>query len=209
MVDNIPMPLIKAVIFDFGGVLIDWNPHNLYNAYFPNQPHAIDEFLEEIDFYAWNAKQDQGRSFAEGVAELSAKFPHRAELIQAYADHWENTITGEIAGTVEIFYELKAKGYPLYGLSNWSPETFPLIKDEYPFLNEFDEVVLSGDVGLVKPNPEIYRLLLSKIEYSADECVFVDDSPVNVETARDLGMRAVHFRSPEKLERILKEYEVL
>ncbi len=198
---------IKAIVFDFGGVLLDWNPHNLYQSYFPNQPQAIDEFLEEIDFYAWNAKQDQGRSFAEGVAELSAKFPHRAELIQAYADKWEKSIAGEIAGTVKILYELKAMGYPLYGLSNWSLETYAVIKD-YPFIKEFDEVILSGKVGLIKPDPAIYHLLLSKIAYSADECIFIDDSLVNVEAARDLGMRAIHFKSPEELERTLKEHEV-
>ena len=188
---------------------MDWDPRNLYRAYFPDQPQALEDFLEEVDFYAWNAKQDQGRSFAEGVAELSAKFPHRAELIRAYAKNWKNSITGEIAGTVEILYELKAKGYPLYGLSNWSPETFPLIKDEYPFLNEFDDAVLSGEVGLVKPNPEIYRLLLSKIKFSAQECLFIDDSQVNVQAARELGFCAVHFESPERLRRELREYRVV
>ena len=202
------MPSIKAIIFDFGGVLFDWNPHNLYRAYFPDQPEAIDEFLEEIDFYAWNAKQDQGRSFAEGVAELSAKFPHRTELIRAYADNWGDSIKGEIAGTVEILYELKAKGYPLYGLSNWSLETYAHIKD-YPFLKEFDEIILSGEVGLIKPDPAIYRLLLSKIEYSAEECVFIDDSLVNVETARDLGFQAIWFADPEKLKRVLRKYGIL
>ena len=200
---------IKAIIFDFGGVLLDWNPHNLYQAYFPDQPQAIDEFLEEVDFYAWNAKQDQGRSFAEGVAELSAKFPHRAELIQAFADNWGDSIKGEIAGTVKILYELKAKGYPLYGLSNWSQETFPLVRDEYPFFDEIDKIIISGEVNLIKPEPEIYHLLLSKIAYRAEECVFIDDSLVNVETARGLGIRAIHFKSPEKLGMVLAEYAVL
>ena len=199
---------IKAIIFDFGGVLLDWNPHNLYQAYFPDQPQAIDEFLEEIDFYAWNATLDQGHSFAEGVAELSAKFPHRAELIQAFADNWGDSIKGEITGTVKILYELKAMGYPLYGLSNWSLETYPVIKD-YPFIKEFDEVILSGKVGLIKPDPAIYHLLLSKIAYRAEECVFIDDSLVNVEAARDLGMMAIHFKSPEGLKRLLGECGVL
>ena len=202
------IPTIKAIIFDFGGVLLDWDPHNLYRAYFPNQPKALDDFLEEIDFYAWNARQDRGRSFAEGVAELSAKFPHRTELIRAYAENWKNSITGEIAGTVEILYELKEKGYSLYGLSNWSLETFQYIKD-CPFLKEFDETILSGEVGLVKPNPEIYRLLLNKIEYSANECLFIDDSQINIDTARDLGFYAIHFESPEGLRRELREYGVV
>ena len=200
---------IKAIIFDFGGVLVDWNPRNLYNAYFPDQAQALEDFLAEVDFYTWNAQQDKGRSFAEGVAELTEKFPHRTDLIQAYAEHWADSITGDIAGTVEILYRLKAKGYPLYGLSNWSAETFPLVRNEYPFFDEFDEIIISGEVNLNKPEPEIYNLLLSKIAYSAAECLFIDDSQANVDAAKALGFQALRFETPEVLERALKEYGVL
>jgi len=203
------MTSIKAIIFDFGGVLIDWSPHNLYQSYFPDHPQAIDEFLKEVDFYTWNAKQDQGRSFIEAVTELSEKFPHRRELIQAYADNWEDSITGEFKGTIEILYELKSKGYPLYGLSNWSAETFPLIKDDYPFFNKFDEIILSGEVGLIKPDPEIYHLLLSKISYTANECVFIDDSMANIDAAKDLGLQVLHFKSPEILRNNLEGFGLL
>ena len=200
---------VKTIIFDFGGVLIDWDPRNLYRSYFPEEPQALEDFLNEVDFYTWNAAQDKGRSFADGVAELSAKFPHRAHLIEVYAKNWKESITGEIKGTVEILHTLKAKNYPLYGLSNWSAETFPLIEDEYPFFELFDEIVLSGEVKLNKPEPEIYLMLLSKIEYAAEECLFIDDSQANVDAAKSLGFQAIPFETPEILERDLKEYGLL
>ncbi|MBT3336413.1 MAG: HAD family phosphatase [Anaerolineae bacterium] len=200
---------IKAIIFDFGGVLIDWSPHNLYNAYFPNQPEALEDFLREVDFYTWNAEQDRGRSFREGVAELSAKFPHRADLIAAYAENWINSITGEISGTVRILHRLKAKGYSLYGLSNWSAETFPLVRDEFSFLDQFDDLVLSGEVKLVKPEPEIFHYLLERIPEEVGECLFIDDSLANIEAAQKLGFYTVHFRSAERLEDELREHQLL
>jgi len=199
---------IKAVIFDFGGVLIDWSPYNLYQAYLPDKA-SIDAFFEEIDFYHWNAQQDRGRSFAEGLAELSVKFPHRAALIAAYADHWVDSIMGEISETVAIFYRLKARGYPLYGLSNWSEETFSLISDDYDFLNELDEIVLSGKVKMIKPEPEIFHYLLERIPETAEECLFIDDSLSNVEAAQKLGFQTVHFKSADGLEEKLKEYHLL
>ncbi|TLN14283.1 HAD family phosphatase, partial [bacterium] len=112
-----------AVIFDFGGVLIEWDPFCLYGPYFNNDRAAMQRFLDEIGFTAWNARQDAGRPFAEGVAELSAQFPQHAPLIRAYHERWEETIVGPIEGTVEILHALKQKGYPLYALSNWSAET--------------------------------------------------------------------------------------
>ena len=139
---------IKAIIFDFGGVLLEWDPRNLYQRYFPDHPQAMDDFLDEIDFYDWNSQQDKGRTFADGIAELSAQFPQHAHLIQAYYDHWEDSITGAIPGTVEILHRLKRIGYPLYGLSNWSAETYPRAKAKYPFFDWFDKVILSGEVKL-------------------------------------------------------------
>ena len=190
---------IKAIIFDFGGVLLEWDPRHLYQRYFPDQPQAIEDFLTEIDFYDWNAQQDKGRTFADGVAELSAQFPQHAQLIQAYYEHWEDSITGAITGTVVILHRLKQKGYPLYGLSNWSAETYPRARHNYPFFDWFDVVLLSGDVKLIKPDPAIFNLLLSKIGYSASECLLIDDSQPNIATAKSLGFNAIHFESPTQL----------
>ncbi len=200
---------IKAIIFDFGGVLLNWDPRNLYRTYFPEQDRALEVFLREVDFYTWNAELDKGKSLDLGVAELSAKFPHRASLIAAYAKHWGETITGEVEGTVKTLYKLKAKGYPLYGLSNWSVETFPFVRDAYPFFDEFDEIIISGEVNLIKPEPEIYQLLLSKIDFPAQACLFIDDSQANIDMARSLGFHAVLFESPEGLDGMLKEHGVL
>lgn len=200
---------IKAIVFDFGGVLVDWNPRNLYQRYFPDQPQAMEEFLTEINFAAWNAQQDKGRTFAEGVAELSAQFPQHAHLIQAYHDHWKDSITGEIPGVADILRRLKQAGHPLYGLSNWSLETFPLIQHKYPFFDWFDDIVLSGEVKLVKPDQAIFNLLLDKIDYSAPECVLIDDSQANIDTANSLGFNTIHFKSAAKLETELQQYGLL
>jgi len=200
---------IKAVIFDFGGVLLEWNPRNLYQRFFPNQPDAMEDFLAEINFYNWNDQQDKGRPFAEGNAELIAEFPQHARLIEAYFENWEDSITGEIEGTVNILRMLKAKGYPLFGLSNWSAETYPRVRKIYPFFYMFDDIILSGEVKLNKPDPAIFNLLLDKIGYSASECVLVDDSQANVETARGLGFQVVIFQSPEQLETELRKYHLL
>lgn len=199
---------IKAIIFDFGGVLIDWSPHNLYKDYFDDDAE-IDAFLEEIDFHNWNALQDKGRPFAEAVEVQSAKHPHRADLIKAYADNWINSITGMKADVVELLYRLKGNGYPVYGLSNWSAETFPLVKKEFTFLQDLDVVVLSGEVKMIKPEPEIFHYLLAQIPESADESLFIDDSLPNIRTAQSLGFETVHFRSAQKLREELKKHKLL
>jgi 2-haloacid dehalogenase len=199
---------IKAIIFDFGGVLIDWSPHNLYKDYFPDNA-AIDAFLEEVDFYNWNAQQDKGRLFAEAVEIQSAKFPHRADLIKAYADNWINSITGVNQGTIDLLYRLKEKGYPIYGLSNWSAETFAQVEGEFAFLRDLDEVVLSGAVKMIKPEPGIFHYLLGRIPEEAKECLFIDDSLPNVQAAQRLEFKTVHFQSAEVLGAELEAFGLL
>ena len=200
---------LKAIIFDFGGVLLEWDPRHLYRRFFSDQPQAMEDFLTEIDFYEWNARQDKGRSFAEGIAELSAQFPQHAHLIQAYFDHWEDSISGSIPGAVDSLQALKQKGYPLYGLSNWSAETFPRARHKYPFFDWFDDILLSGEVGLSKPDPAFFNLLLDKIGYSAPECVLIDDSRPNVEAAKKLEFAAIHFTSPQQLQADLQRLTLL
>ena len=200
---------IKAIIFDFGGVLLDWDPRYLYQRYFPENSQAMEQYLKEINFYKWNARQDEGRSFSEGVADLSAQFPEYQLLIQAYFDHWEDSIAGPIAGTVDILHELKQKGIPLYGLSNWSTETFPRAKHKYPFFDWFDDILLSGEVKLNKPDPAIFNLLLTKINYLAPECLLIDDSQPNIDSAKNLGFITIHFTSPQALHTELKSLNLL
>ncbi len=198
-----------AIIFDFGGVLIGWDPRNLYRSYFPNQPQALEDFLTEINFMEWNAQQDKGLPFAEGVRILSEQFPQYAHLIRAYHERWRESITGKIQGTVEILQTLKQKEYPLYGLSNWSLETFPIVRDEFPFLSLFDGVILSGEVKLVKPEPEIYTRCLQMIGKPANECLFIDDAQVNITAADNMGFDTIRFISPEHLKNELKSRQIL
>ena len=199
---------ITTLIFDFGGVLIEWNPRNFYRRYF-DTPQAMEEFLAEVDFMAWNAQQDKGRPFAEGVAELTAKFPQHSRLIHAYHERWEESIGEPITATVKIVQRLKQAGWPIYGLSNWSTETFPIIRQRHDFFDILDGYLISGEVKLVKPEPAIFQVMLDKIGRTAQECLFIDDALPNIETARKLGMTAIHFQSPAQLEAELEQLGIL
>jgi len=196
---------IKAIIFDFGNVLLEWDPRYLYQRYFPDNPEGLERFLKEVNFMEWNLLQDKGRSFAEGVATLSREFPHYSHLIQAYHDHWADSLGESLAGTVEIMKELKRADYPLYGLSNWSAETFPRARAKHDFFDLLDDMVISGEVGHVKPNPEIFQIMLDRIGRPADECLFIDDSLSNIHQARKMGFATIHFQSSEHLREALHE----
>lgn len=199
---------ITAIIFDYGNVLLEWDPRLVYRRYF-NDEEAMERFLIEIKFMEWNAHQDKGRPFAEGVAALSKEFPQHAHLIQAYHDRWIDSIGDAYWGTVEIMKELKQKGYRLYGLSNWSAETFPHAQAKYDFFHLLDDMVISGAVGFVKPEPEIYHLMLEKIGRPAQECLFIDDSLPNIQRANTIGFETIHFTSPSQLKHELIEMELL
>ena len=198
----------QAIIFDVGGVLLHWDPHRIYRRFF-DQPRKIDRFLAEIDFAAWNAEQDRGRPFAQGVAELSSRFPQYAHLIRAYHEHWEDSIAGPIEGSVAILRALKRAAYPLYALSNWSAETYPRVRDRYDFFSLFDDIILSGEVGLSKPDPAIFSLTLRRIGRSANECLLIDDSEANVLAAEHMGIAVIHFKTPEQLRRELRGLHIL
>ncbi|MGB0384210.1 MAG: HAD family hydrolase [Ardenticatenaceae bacterium] len=200
-----------SIVFDFGGVLIGWNPRNLYRKLFNGDEAAMEDFLANVCTQEWNVKQDAGRPLAEATEILVAKFPAYEDLIRAYYDRWEEMISGPIEGTVEILTELKAANYPLFGLSNWSAETFARLypRPPYHFLHWFEVIVLSGKVKLVKPDPAIYDVLLKRSNRSPQECLFIDDSYKNIAAARELGFHAIHFQSPHQLRSELREMGVL
>jgi 2-haloacid dehalogenase len=156
----------------------------------------------------WNAQQDAGRPFAEAVTELSERFPQYQAMIEAYHTRWNEMLRGAIEGTVEILAELRARGYFLCALSNWSAETFPFARRRFEFLDWFEVIVLSGEEETIKPEPAIYRILLERIGRPARECVFIDDAPRNVRAARDLGFTAVPFESPARLREQLKALDL-
>jgi len=200
---------ITAIIFDYGNVLLEWEPRHVYRQYFPNDEEGMENFLREVDFMAWNAQQDKGRAFKDGVADHSIKFPQYAHLFQAYHDHWVDSIGTALWDTVEIMKALKQKGYPLYGLSNWSAETFPYAREKYDFFDLLDDMVISGAVGFVKPEPEIYHIMLDKIGRPAQECLFIDDSLPNILQANTMGFITIHFQSAEQLRNELQPLGIL
>ncbi len=197
-----------VMVFDFGGVLLDWNPWYLYRQFF-DSPQAMEAFFQEIDFSGWNLEQDRGRPFAEAVTLHAQQFPHHAGLIRAYHEQWPASIGGAIPGTVDILTQLKTRGYPLYALSNWSAETHYLIRPQYEFFEWFDGIVLSGEVKLIKPDPKIYQLLLEKAGVPAEDCLFIDDSLTNIRAAQALGFGTIHFQSPEQLRAELSAQNIL
>ena len=198
-----------AVVFDFGNVLVDWDPRYLYRNLFRDDEAAMERFLVEVDFMEWNRQQDEGRTFSEGVTELCGRFPQYCDLIQAYDDRWVESLGGPIWPTVAVLRRLRDAGYPLYGLSNWSAEKFTIVCADYPFFDWFEDIILSGDVRLLKPDERIFELVLGRIGKPAGECLFIDDSFENIEKARVMGFEVIHFQTAEQLEAELCRREVL
>jgi len=189
-----PPPVIEVVVFDVGQVLIEWDPRHLYRNLFDGDTAAMERFLTEVCTPAWNLTLDAGRPFAEAVAELSQRFPEEAPLIEAYHRRWEEMVPGPVPGTAEIATALKARGLPLYLLTNFSGETLPLVVRRFPdVFAPFDGAVVSGEVGLVKPDERIFRHLLRCFGLTAGACLFIDDSPANVAAARGVGLHAHQF----------------
>jgi 2-haloacid dehalogenase len=184
---------ISAIAFDLGGVMIDWNPRYLYRKLFGADEAAMERFLAEICTPEWNARLDAGRPFAEGIAELAADHPDQAELINAYWDRWPEMLGGIFDDTVQIMRELRAAGYRTYALSNWSAETFRITRRMFPFLDEMDGIVISGEVGVGKPDPRMFRELLSRFSLKAEETAFIDDWHLNIAAAASLGIVAFPF----------------
>jgi haloacid dehalogenase superfamily, subfamily IA, variant 3 with third motif having DD or ED len=190
---------LDAVVFDLGGVLIDWNPRYLYRTLFDGDDAAMERFLSDVCSPAWNVQQDAGRPWREAVETLARLHPDQRELIAAYDERWPEMLGGSIQGTVEILAELRAAGRRLAVLSNWSAEKFPIARARFDFLDWFEAVVISGDVGVGKPDARIYRHLLARSGFDPRSTAFVDDSAANVAAAAELGMTALVFRDPATL----------
>jgi 2-haloacid dehalogenase len=195
--DMVPKRFIA--VFDLGGVLIDWNPRYLYRKLFPGDEAAMEHFLSNVCTQAWNSQQDAGRPFAEACASLKLEHPQHAELIDAWIERQPEMVTGAIQGTVEILAELRARGVPLYALSNWSAETFPLSLKRFDFLHWFKGIVLSGEVRVIKPDPRIFEHFFRTHAIDPSHTVYIDDLPRNVETANNFGMHGILFTDPPAL----------
>lgn len=196
-----------VILFDLGGVLIDWNPRRLYRKVWDEA--TTEHFLAHVCTPVWNLALDGGRPFAEAVQEKQAAWPEFREAIAWWDSRWEEMLGGPIQGTVDLLAELRNQGRPVFALTNWSAEKFPVAKARYDFLGWFRDIVVSGEERLVKPDPAIFRLAAARCGREPGDIVFIDDSRGNVEAARALGFQAIHFTGADALRTALKDQGLL
>ncbi len=199
---------IKNIIFDFGGVVMDWNQRYFFKNYF-NDDEKMEFFLTHIATDEWNAEQDRGRTLEEGTLLLVKKFPEWEKEIRAFYDNWTTMLKGEIKENVAVLRKLENTSYQLFGLTNWSQETFPYALEHYDFFTIFDgKIVVSGTEKLIKPDPKIWKVLLERYQINAEESVFIDDNAKNIEVAKSLGFKTVHITPETNLEQELHDLGV-
>lgn len=200
---------IESVVFDLGGVLIDWNPRYLFRK-LTSDEDRIETFIRDICNQHWNEGRDAGLTFADGIAELVARYPDQEDWIRVYFDRWAEMLAGDIRGTVEILEEIHRAGrHRLFALSNWSAETFPYAEKRFPFLGLFQKILVSGHEKLIKPDPHFFGLLAERHEVDFRRAVFIDDVEKNVAAAQSLGFHAIRFTDPETLRLQLRSLGVL
>lgn len=200
--------VFNTVVFDFGGVLIDWQRNYLYDKVFEDNKD-MQWFLENVCTDEWNMLQDAGVPFSETIPALQWKFPEYSDKIAMYEHRWSEMVGGQIEGTVKILKEIQAKGIPVYGLTNWGVDTFPIVFKQFEFLRSLNGIVVSGDEKQVKPHPEIYQILIKKYQINPESCIFIDDNYMNIETAKKLGFKTILFVSPESFRQDLLLLKIL
>lgn len=193
---------MKNIIFDFGNVLVQWHPELIYTEYFGDEAKAW-WFLRHVADLTWRSRMDAGELTADCVAELSAQYPEYREAIELYDKRYYDMLTDEVPGMRDLIVELKAKGYELYGLTNWSMETFPTARERFGILQMIDRYVVSAAEKLIKPDPRLFQRLLDRYGLLAEKCTFVDDNEANVAAARKMGMNGIVFQGAEDLRRQL------
>ena len=199
---------IKNIIFDFGGVVMDWNPRYFFKDYFKDD-EKMEYFLKNIATDEWNIEQDRGRSLADGTDFQVEKHPEWEKEIRAYYDNWTMMLKSDIPENVEILRKLEHSKYELFGLTNWSAETFPFALENYDFFKIFkDKIVVSGAEKMIKPDPEIWNILLERYQIKAEESVFIDDNFKNIEAAKKLGFICVHIKENTDLKKELRNLGV-
>ncbi|QXH53506.1 HAD family phosphatase [Pseudomonas fakonensis] len=190
---------IDTVVFDLGGVLVDWNPRHLYRKLFAGDEAAMEAFLANVCNAAWNERQDRGRPWSQAIAQAIAAHPDHEPHIRAYRERWDEMLAGALEGTVQVLDELHGAGVRLIALTNWSAETFHYAEARFAFLKQFEGILVSGQEGLMKPEPEIFQLLLNRYGLSAPSTLFIDDVQKNVDVAVEQGMQAIRFTDPTQL----------
>lgn len=200
--------MTDTIIFDFGSVLVDWDPHRMLDAYFGSREKA-EWFIKNVCTSEWNSQMDAGKPFAQGIAELSAVYPEWKEAIQAYYERWIDMMGDEIPGMRGLLTELKARGYKLLGLTNWSAETFCLVRHKYPIFDILDGMLVSGEEHMLKPAPEFFQRLLDRYGAGASSSLFIDDNAANVAGAAAFGIPALQFTNSEVLRKDLASRGIL
>ena len=204
------MAVIKAIIFDLGNVLIDWNPLHVFTDTYFDSLEKRDFFMNHICTMDWNEQQDEGRSIVEATMELLEKFPDWEQPIRDYYGRWTEMLGGPIAESVEIFKQIKESGnYKTYALTNWQAGLFEIALVRYNFLYWFDGRVVSGEEKMRKPAPAFYQLLLNRYNLKAEEALFIDDNLRNIKAAEALGIRSIHFQLPAQLNNELRQLNIL
>jgi 2-haloacid dehalogenase len=198
-----------AVVFDIGGVILDWNPRHLYRKLCNGDDAVMERFLDTVCTAEWNAQQDAGRPLAEATRRLVEQHPDHEVLIRAYYDRWDEMLVGEVAGTADILTALSNSGVAVYGLTNWSAETFPSAVRRFPVLGLLSGIVVSGEERLVKPDPAIFAVLEGRFGLQPARTTFIDDSTANVEAARSLGYDAIRFTTAAVLRTELRRRGLL
>lgn len=198
------MRKINTIIFDLGGVLINWDPFPVILKTFDGDEEKTRWFLKNVCTHDWNASLDKGKTFEEGKIEKIAEFPEYKKSITAYLDDWEDMLAGQIQGTVEILEKLKNSKYRLLSITNWSFETFPIAVKTFPFLHWFEDTVVSGEVKMIKPDRDIYEYAYQRFGLSdKDGAVFIDDRLENIQAVKPLGWEGIHFNNPQQLNQAL------
>ena len=191
------------MIFDLGGVLLDWDPRHLYRKLFDGDDAAMERFLGEICTMTWHVQHDAGRPFAQTCAELKRKHPGHDALIDAFGERHDEMFDGTIPGSVALLERLSAAGVPLFAITNFPAETFPIAQRKFPFLALFRDIAVSGRERVLKPDAALFNILFRRNDIVPGAAVFIDDSIKNVDAARALGLHAIHFRSADALEQEL------
>ncbi|MBR6440839.1 MAG: HAD family phosphatase [Bacteroidales bacterium] len=193
---------MQNIIFDFGNVLVQWHPEQIYTEYFGDEAKAW-WFLRHVTDATWRNRIDAGESQDACIDELKARQPEYAEAIELYRARWREMLTDEVPGMRELIDELKAKNYEIYGLTNWSMETFPEARERFGILQMIDRYVVSGAEGLVKPDHRLFQVLLDRYRLKAEECLFIDDNEANVQAAQKMGMQGIVFSGADDLRKAL------
>jgi len=200
---------IDTIIFDLGGVLIDWNPEHVYKDVFKGDQQKVDWFLNNICTSDWNVEQDAGRTLSEGTEILVNQFPEHETLIRIFYDRWEDMIGGVITETEDILTKLKQQNkYKLYSLTNWSHETFHIPFERYDFFKHFEGIVVSGDEKTRKPFQKIYKILLDRYDLNPGSCLFIDDNYDNIITAEKMGINGIHYKNTDQLLQDLSQFGI-